>query len=293
MNQLFILFALVLSQALIAAPKGKVLVILSSEDKITLKDGKTHPTGFFLSELMGPTKELTKAGYELTFANPKGTKAVIDAVSDKASWFGQGKTAEKQYRELRARCEKLQVCGKAGEIVGTKNLAKLSDVIAGGLDSFKGVFLPGGHAPMEDLWKDQDLKTVLKHFHEKKKPTALICHAPIALLAALDNPESYIDALTKDDRDGIQEATKGWIYAGYEISVFTSREEQQEEPGQDNALGGFVKFYPDAALERAGAYVVRADKWKNGVSQSKELITGQNPFSHGEFAKRLVRALDK
>jgi len=41
---------------------------------------------------------------------------------------------------------------------------------------------------MEDLWKDRSLRTVLRHFHANAKPTALICHAPIALLAAMDDP---------------------------------------------------------------------------------------------------------
>jgi len=35
------------------------------------------------------------------------------------------------------------------------------------------------------------------------------------------------------------------------MTSFSTLEEMQEEPGQDNALGGFVRFYPDQALDGA------------------------------------------
>lgn len=51
-------------------------------------------------------------------------------------------------------------------------------------------------------------------------------------------------------------------------------------------------FYPDETLEKAGGYVQRADKWQSKVVQDRELITGQNPFSHNAFAEALVKALE-
>ena len=72
-----------------------------------------------------------------------------------------------------------------------------------------------------------------------------------------------------------------------------TKEEQQEEVGQDNMLGGWVKFYPDEALDVAGGKVlVRAQKWQSNVVHDRELITGQNPFSDQNFAKEFVSALD-
>jgi len=285
-----------------AAPSKKVLVVLSSESKITLKDGVVHPTGFFLPELMGPIKMLIDAGYEPVFANPKGNTATLDRVSDSAFWFGAvdgaapeiKAKAEKDYQDARSLCESLGICGAPTTLVGTRNLIPLSEIRANGFESFAGILLPGGHAPMEDLWKDTDLREALKYFHQAAKPTGLICHAPIALLAALDDPQGYIAAELKDDRAAMVDKAKGWIYNGYALSVFTTREEQQEETGgSDNLLGGFVQFYADAALEKAGAYVNRADKWKSQVVVDRELITGQNPFSHDEFGKALVGALNK
>lgn len=279
-----------------AAPK--VLVILSSEDKITLKDGVVHPTGFFLSELMVPLKKLIDAGYEPVFANPKGSKAVMDQVSDGSFWFGdipdastEAKTAaQRKHQEAKAGCKQLGICGEGVE--GTRTLKSLSQVISEGLNQYAGVFLPGGHAPMEDLWKDRNLGAILRHFHDAGKPTALICHAPIALLSALSRPEEYVAALEKKDAAAAAKKAKDWIYKGYSLAVFTTAEEKQEEPGEDNALGGFVRFYPDEALETAGAGVRRAAKWNSNALRDRELITGQNPMSDEAFAEHLLAALN-
>ncbi|MBI5631462.1 MAG: type 1 glutamine amidotransferase domain-containing protein [Elusimicrobia bacterium] len=261
---------------------GKVLVVLSSEDKITLKNELVHPTGFFLPELMVPLKKLLDAGYEPVFANPHGSKPVMDKISDTPFWLGdapgaspevRGRAGE-EYRNLRRLCEKLGICGEG--LVGTKNAKSFSQVISEGLDIYAAVLVPGGHAPMEDLWKDRELGQILRYFHLNRKPTALICHGPIALLSTLDEAEGK----------------EGWIYKGYSLAVFTTAEEQQEEPGQDNALGGYVKFYPDQALETAGASVKRAPKWTSNVVVDRELITGQNPMSEEAFANALVQSLE-
>lgn len=278
-----------------AAPKGKILVVFSSEAKITVvKDRKTgetvaHPTGFFLPELMVPLKKAMAAGYEPVFASPKGTEPVMDKVSDSAFWFHGD---EKRYRDVRGECEALGVCGK--ELRGTIKTEKLSDVRAGGHERFAAIFVPGGHAPMEDLWKDADLGALLKQFHAAGKPTALICHGPIALLSALSDPQAYAAALAKGDEKAIAAASAGWIYRGYDMTVFSTNEERQEEPGEDNVLGGYVRFYPDNALDNAGGRVlVRGAKWRENVIVDRELVTGQNPFSDEALGNALVKALRK
>src|SRR4051812_32950642 len=95
--------------AAMAASKGKVLVVLSSESKITLQGGRTHATGFFLSELAVPLGRLIEAGYQPVFASPGGTRPVMDRVSDGALWFGDvpgasseaRDRAQRRYREVR------------------------------------------------------------------------------------------------------------------------------------------------------------------------------------------------
>lgn len=80
------------------------------------------------------------------------------------------------------------------------------------------------------------------------------------------------------------------------MTSFSTKEEKQEEPGEDNVLGGFVRFYPDEALDGAMGYgkvLVRGQKWQNNVIQHKELITGANPFSDTELGEKFLNALLK
>jgi putative intracellular protease/amidase len=238
-----------------------ILVVLSSENKITLKDGITHPTGYFLSELAVPLQAMMDAGYEPFFATPKGNAPTMDKISDSEMWFGGDIVKYKKAQAL------------LNSLSGLKSPLALKDIV-GHENLFAGVFVPGGHAPMEDLYKDVNLGNILKNFHAAGKVTGLICHGPIALLSA-----------GRGDQD--------WIYKGYKMTSFSTAEEMQEEPGQDNVLGGYVKFYPDQALRAAGADVSVADKWQSHVVKDRELITGQNPFSDHEFADAMVKALNQ
>jgi len=71
--------------------KGKVLIVLSSESILPLKDGKTFETGYYLNELIIPTQRFTAWGYELVFANPKGNRPAVDQVSVSQDYFGGSK----------------------------------------------------------------------------------------------------------------------------------------------------------------------------------------------------------
>jgi putative intracellular protease/amidase len=110
----------------------------------------------------------------------------------------------------------------------------------------------------------------------------------------MKDPSSFANALQIKDTAAIQRLSKSWIYSGYTMTVFSTKEEQQEEPGQDNVLGGYLKMYPDEALDFAGGKVlVRAQKWQSNVVRDRELLTGQNPFSDKAFAKTLVEMLEE
>ncbi|CUX70415.1 Amidotransferase (fragment) [Agrobacterium sp. NCPPB 925] len=58
------------------------------------------------------------------------------------------------------------------------SLARVEQV---GYDHFDAVYVPGGHAPMQDLLMSSELGKLLTDFHENGKPTALACHdRPVA-----------------------------------------------------------------------------------------------------------------
>ena len=71
----------------------------------------------------------------------------------------------------------------------------LGSVIDEGLDKYAGVFVPGGQAPVVDLMQDREMGEILRHFHDRAKPTALLCHGPIASVAAMPHAREFRAAL--------------------------------------------------------------------------------------------------
>jgi putative intracellular protease/amidase len=258
--------------------KGKVLVLVSSGHGLPLKDGKVYAgAGYYLNELTVPVRALMKEGYEITFANPKGNTPQMDVNSAIPQFFGGDEAKLQDYLKFR------------DTLTGLENPTRISDVVASGLDQYGAVFVPGGHGPMMDLLDDPDAGTVLRHFHQTSKPTAVLCHGGISLLAASPNSKQVVAALTAGDVAGAQAQAQGWMYSGYKVTVFSTAEEQQREPLE---IGGKVLFYPDFALHTAGADVSVVEPWKSYVIQDRELISGQNPFSDEALLKLLLPVLN-
>jgi putative intracellular protease/amidase len=260
------------------AAKGKILVLVSSGRGLPLKDGKVYAgAGYYLNELTVPTRALMEEGYEITFANPKGNVPQLDLHSAVPDFFGGDEARLQDYMRFR------------DSLSGLRNPARISDVIASGLDQYDAVFVPGGHGPMIDLLDDPNAGIVMRHFHATSKPTAVLCHGPISLLSALPNSTEVVEALKAGDNEGARKKAQGWIYAGYKMTIFSTAEEQQREPLE---IRGKVLFYPDFALRTAGGDVSVVAPWGSYARQDRELISGQNPFSDQALLKLLQAALD-
>jgi len=258
--------------------KGKVLVLVSSGYGLRLKNGGCYRgAGYYLNELTVPTRALMEEGYEITFSNPKGNTPQLDLHSAVPDFFGGDEARLHDYFNFR------------DSLTGLRNPTPISEVVASGLDQYDAVFVPGGHGPMEDLLDDPDAGIVMRHFHEASKPTAVLCHGPISLLSALPESKEFVAALSAGDTAGAQAKAKGWIYAGYKMTIFSTAEEQQREPLE---IGGKVLFYPDFALRTAGGDVSVVAPWGSLALQDRELISGQNPFSDQALLKLLLPALD-
>jgi putative intracellular protease/amidase len=265
------------SHAAQSATKGQVLVVMSGAHLLNLQDGKVYATGYYLNELATPLNALINAGYTPVFASPNGDAPTMDASSNNAKFFG-GDDAK--------RMETLKF---VDGFQGLRHPLKLS-AIAGHTQNYVGVFVPGGHAPMVDLVKDKNLGRILLSFHDAKRPTALICHGPMALLSTLPQSEKFDEALVAGDTASLSALAHGWPYAGYKVTVFSKAEEQQIEEPQ---LGGRAPYYNDEALAAAGAQIQNADSWKPNVVVDREVVTAQQPFSDTAFADAFVAKLDK
>lgn len=261
--------------------KGTILVVTSSADTLLLRNGREEPVGYFLNELVIPVTAALEAGYEMILATPTGAHPVMDRHSVAASHFGNSEGALQQ----------------ALDFVNThpamRNPRSFRSLIDAGLDRYVGLFVPGGHPPMVDLMQDLELGEILRHMHATSTTTALLCHGPIAITAAMPNAREFRAALVAGRTEDAKALAAGWQYAGYRMTVFSNDEEHYAE--EHNLGGGRVPFYVNDALKIAGGDVSISDKgiFQPLVIEDRELITGQNPASDHEIGRRLVTALDR
>ena len=261
-----------------AQDRGKVLVVLSNAQQLELRDGKQYRTGYYLDELAIPLRKIVDAGYTPVFANPKGQATTFDPVSNDKIFFGGDDAARAAAVDF---------------LAGEKALQQprtLEAILAEGTRDYVGIFIPGGHAPMQDLIQDRTLGRILVTFHDSGRPTGIICHGPTALLSTLADPAAFRQAMVAGDFDAAGKLAAGWPYAGYRLTVFSSGEEHAIE-GPSRQLGGSVLFYAADALAQAGAHVDRLGAWQVNVVEDRELVSGQQPFSSEAFGDAFVAKL--
>lgn len=260
------------------ATKGKVLVVLSSTSTLQLKDNKTVPTGYYLGELAVPAQRLQEAGYEIVVATPEGNKPAMDERSNNVSLFNGDAAAHKRALAF------------VENHPGMRKPEKLRIILRQGIQNYAGIYVPGGHAPLNDLMQDPYLGSALRHFHHYSKPTAFLCHGPVAALAALPKPGAYRQALVSGDQTLTTASAASWPYAGYRMTVFSNEE---EKPVEEKAFQARLPFYAADALRTAGAKIENGPPRQSFVIRDRELITGQNPASDHAIADALLQALNE
>ncbi len=142
------------------------------------------------------------------------------------------------------------------------NTKKLADMK---VEDFDSVFYPGGHGPLWDLAVDKNSIELIENFVKQDKPVAFVCHAP----AALKNVKVDGEYLVK----------------GKTVTGFTNSEEDAA------GLTDVVPFLVEDALKANGGNYEKAADWEEFVVEDGLLITGQNPASSEEAAKRLINKL--
>ena len=136
---------------------------------------------------------------------------------------------------------------------------KLADMKA---EDFDSVFYPGGHGPMWDLAVDKNSIALIETFIKQDKPVAFVCHSP----AALKNVKVDGEYLVK----------------GKTVTGFSNTEEEGVQ------LTDVVPFLLEDVLKANGGNYEKGTDWESFVVEDGLLITGQNPASSEEAAKRLM-----
>ena len=142
------------------------------------------------------------------------------------------------------------------------NTKKLADMKA---EDFDSVFYPGGHGPMWDLAVDKNSIELIETFVKQDKPVAFVCHSP----AALKNVKVDGEYLVK----------------GKTVTGFSNSEEEAVQ------LTDVVPFLLEDVLKANGGNYEKSADWESFVVEDGLLITGQNPASSEEAAKRLMTKL--
>lgn len=143
------------------------------------------------------------------------------------------------------------------------NTKKLAEVKA---EDFDSVFYPGGHGPLWDLAVDKNSIELIETFVKQDKPVAFVCHSP----AALKNVKIDGEYLVK----------------GKKVTGFSNTEEEGVQ------LTDVVPFLLEDVLKANGGHYEKGADWESYVVEDGLLITGQNPASSEEAAKRLLAKLN-
>lgn len=139
----------------------------------------------------------------------------------------------------------------------------LSTVSAEGFDA---IFYPGGHGPLWDLAEDADSKALIETFAISDRPIGAVCHAP----AVFKHPKGP---------DGKA------LVTGRKVTGFTNTEEAAV------GLTDVVPFLVEDMLKSNGGVYEKAADWASFVVTDGKLVTGQNPASSNEAARKLLSLL--
>ena len=71
--------------------------------------------------------------------------------------------------------------------------------------------------------------------HGTAKPTALLCHGPIAIASAIPKAQEFRAALVAGRPEEARRLAEGWQYAGYRMTIFSNDEEHYAE---EHYMGG-------------------------------------------------------
>jgi len=228
----------------------KVLIVLSAADTWTRADGSAYESGVWAEEFVVMDETFVKAGFQVDIATPAGVAPTIDARSMDPAVVGQ-EHVDHFSRYLAGNADRIEKPLILGDVDGA---------------SYDAIAIPGGHGPVEDLYKDPDMGRVLVQADRASRIIAPVCHGQAALLAARG--------------DGGE-----WPFAGRKMTSF-SDEEEVEFGTAANA-----PWLLADTLRKHGAVYEKGPNWGGYIVRDGNLLTGQNPASTALLADAVVEAL--
>ena len=219
--------------------RSKILVLLTEQKNMRMKNGKQFSTGNHPVETLVPMLHLRDAGFEFEIVTPTGKPAVFEM------WAmpQQDKEVMGLYEELKPSLEQPQP------------LQGVLDRFLASVEQYAAVFVPGGHGAMLGLPEDTNVGQLLRWVQENDVFTISLCHGPGGLLAtSLDgNP---------------------FAYSGYKMCVFPDSVDKMTP--KIGYMPGHMPWRLQEKLESLGAEVVNK-KGDSTCHVDRRLITGASP----------------
>lgn len=209
------------------------------------------PTGCWCEEVAAPYYAWREAGFNVTLASVAGGAIPWDAASTSGDFLTPDADKFMKDAEARALCAATPAA---------------KDVLAGGIDKYDAIFLPGGHGAVIDVAVNDDVKALLEAFWAAGKVCSAVCHGPVGFNRAVD-------------------AQGAPIVKGRRATGFTNSEE--EAVGKTAA----VPFLLESRLVELGARFEAAGDWASHVVVDGKLVTGQNPQSSRAVADAVAALL--
>ena len=226
-----------------------ILIVLSAAPMWTRADGTQYQSGVWAEEFVVMDEAFTKT-CNVDIATPGGVAPTIDPHSMNPKVVGQANVDHfSAYLE--------------------KNKARLErPLVLAEVDTsrYDAIAIPGGHGPVEDLYKDPDMGRVLIEAERDGKIIAPVCHGQAALLAA-KGPNGK------------------WLFEGRRMTSF-SDEEEVELGTADNA-----PWLLADTLRKKGARYEKGPNWGAFIVRDRNLISGQNPASTAPLAAAVLEAM--
>lgn len=224
----------------------KILMVASDERYVLMRNGKMFSSGNHPVETLLPMMHLDAAGFEIEVTTLSGNPVKFEI------W-------------AMPREDEAVKAFYARYLPKFKSPKKLADVLAGGLEDYAALLMPGGHGALVGLPKSPDMKRALDWALDNDRFIVTLCHGPAALLAAGDR------------------------FKGYEICVFPDALDE----GANLEIGympGRLPWLLAEALEKNGVKVMNA-----GISgqthRDRKLLTGDSPLASNALGRLAAEAL--
>lgn len=227
----------------------KILMIGADERYLLTDNGSFFSTGNHPVETLLPMYHLDKAGFAFDVATVSGNPVKFE--------FWAMPSEDDEVKGFFARYHPQ-----------FKQPRKLADVIAGGLDGYAAIFVPGGHGALIGIPGSGDVGAALEWAAANDRFVISLCHGPAAFLAVGDSD----------------------IYRGYRICAFPDALDATTP--DIGYMPGHLTWKFGEKLKTLGFEIVN-DGITGAVHRDRTLITGDSPLAGNNLGKLAAETLLK